>query len=562
MRNKRLFNHLSLFILPVLLLTGCQSSNESELQQMIKTGQQIEIEIATPISEEQGTTTPLTWVQLDQLTTYSQFRSSMDDLMKITTYGQGSKNGIAYINLEGQQEGNNTLFNALNNRKFITNFLENDSVNLELQQTINSVYADADESEAMVAAINAYWNLLADAEPNYFNGGSTISRLEAMSLLARASHQVTDEVGDAAFTEAVGQTDYTDLASLVQSDSYLGLSDHSLNSSTASGTITRGEYIYMLISNVFGTSRMSSADTKKASFNDCKDAGDIASQQKLSSEDTNKDYYTSYELKFTLNNPDDGCPTRIYQALVTANELGIIGSDTRWDEGLTKTEAIQLYIDTVQAYTKENGYAVDSTGGQGEDFEVAEAQQAIVDDGSGSNVGGAEFDRDEEEVQADVMDEFDTIDEADYEIIPMEDTTFYALQAANLREGPGTQYDKVGSLTYAQEITCNGKVESDNKEWLVLKTDDGSTQMVSASLVSRTKPSTSSSSGGSGGTSSSGSGGSTSSGGSTGGSTGGSSSGGSSDSSDVSGGALSGLGLQQAGGFGSSGDTGHHWTIE
>lgn len=70
----------------------------------------------------------------------------------------------------------------------------------------------------------------------------------------------------------------------------------------------------------------------------------------------------------------------------------------------------------------------------------------------------------------------------------MEDTKFYALQSCNLRGGPGTDYDKVGSLSYAQEIVCNGKVEDGDKEWLVLKTEDGSTQMVSAKLVSRTKP--------------------------------------------------------------------------
>ena len=66
---------------------------------------------------------------------------------------------------------------------------------------------------------------------------------------------------------------------------------------------------------------------------------------------------------------------------------------------------------------------------------------------------------------------------------------------ANLRSGPDTTYDIVGSLTYAQEIVCNGKVEDGDKEWLVLKTEDGSTQMVSAKLVSRTKPQPQSSSG-------------------------------------------------------------------
>ena len=105
-----------------------------------------------------------------------------------------------------------------------------------------------------------------------------------------------------------------------------------------------------------------------------------------------------------------------------------------------------------------------------------------------SNVGGISSGINEEDIQAEITDQEDTISESDYTINPMEDTKFYALQSCNLRGGPGTDYDKVGSLSYAQEIVCNGKVEDGDKEWLVLKTEDGSTQMVSAKLVSRTKP--------------------------------------------------------------------------
>lgn len=88
-----------------------------------------------------------------------------------------------------------------------------------------------------------------------------------------------------------------------------------------------------------------------------------------------------------------------------------------------------------------------------------------------------------------------------YTIIAIDEITMYATTNANLRSGPDTTYDIVGSLTYAQEITVNGKVEDGDKEWLVLKTEDGSTQMVSAKLVSRTKPQPQSSSGSSGGSS-------------------------------------------------------------
>lgn len=344
-------------------LMGCAVASPKEIQEMTEIAQEIEIEIAVPISVELGEQQSIDWIRLDQLNTYEDFRRELEDIMKITRFGENSKNGICYINLDGQQEGNNTLYNALMNRKFIANFLENDTAKLELSVAIKGLYADIEDDDNMVAAINAYWNLLPDAEPNYFNPDQTLNRLEAMSLIARANHQVTDEFGDEAFTDAVGQSEYTDYASLVADDSYLSIGTKSLNPTTAVGTITRGEYIYMLINNIFGSDRMSRANIQKVQFNDCKNGGDIASQQNYKNETSVNDYYESDELNYAIKNPDKGCPERMYRALVTAQELNIIGSETRWDEGLTKAEAIQLYIETIQAYTRENGYPVDAVNG-------------------------------------------------------------------------------------------------------------------------------------------------------------------------------------------------------
>ena len=152
-----------------------------------------------------------------------------------------------------------------------------------------------------------------------------------------------------------------------------------------------------------------------------------------------------------------------------------------------------------------------------------------------------------------------------YTIIAIDEVTMYATTNANLRGGPGTDYDKVGSLTYAQEIVCNGKVADGDKEWLVLKTEDGSTQMVSAKLVSRTKPqpqSTGGSSSSGGGTtttpSSGGNGGSSDGNGGSGGSGGGTPP---ADDGSFDPGAV-GLPEWGAGGIGSSGDAGGPWEME
>ena len=102
------------------------------------------------------------------------------------------------------------------------------------------------------------------------------------------------------------------------------------------------------------------------------------------------------------------------------------------------------------------------------------------------------------ESEDNIESEEDTINEEDiqseevepdlgYTIIAIDEVTMYATTNANLRSGPDTTYDIVGSLSYAQEITVNGKVESDGKVWYVLKNED-KTEMVSGSLLSTTKP--------------------------------------------------------------------------
>lgn len=124
----------------------------------------------------------------------------------------------------------------------------------------------------------------------------------------------------------------------------------------------------------------------------------------------------------------------------------------------------------------------------------------IISSESEDNIESEENTINEEDIQSKEVEP-----DLGYTIIAIDEVTMYATTNANLRGGPGTDYDKVGSLTYAQEIVCNGKVADGDKEWLVLKTEDGSIQMVSAKLVSRTKPQPQSS----GGSSSSGGGSST-----------------------------------------------------
>ena len=203
---------------------------------------------------------------------------------------------------------------------------------------------------------------------------------------------------------------------------------------------------------------------------------------------------------------------------------------------------------------------------------TVEPTQESIDDTISSesedNIESEENTINEEEIQSKEVEP-----DLGYTIIAIDEVTMYATTNANLRSGPDTTYDIVGSLTYAQEIVCNGKVADGDKEWLVLKTEDGSTQMVSAKLVSRTKPQPQSSSGSSGGSSSTttttpSSGGNGGSGGS-GGSGGGNGGSGGSGGGQPSGGDPGSVGMGEAGGMfsdlpggggpGSGGGQGLNW---
>ena len=117
---------------------------------------------------------------------------------------------------------------------------------------------------------------------------------------------------------------------------------------------------------------------------------------------------------------------------------------------------------------------------------TVEPTQESIDDTISSesedNIESEENTINEEEIQSKEVEP-----DLGYTIIAIDEITMYATTNANLRSGPDTTYDIVGSLTYAQEITVNGKVESDGKVWYVLKNED-KTEMVSGSLLSTTKP--------------------------------------------------------------------------
>ena len=196
-----------------------------------------------------------------------------------------------------------------------------------------------------------------------------------MTLIMRAETPVTESESPETFVDfvnAVGsESPYTNYAGYLMNDSYLTIDTGSLTSKTFKSTISRGEYIYMLMNHYFKED-LSTVDTKSASLSDANDAGDLSTTKAFEKYDGSKDCWQTAELANAIANPDDGCPTRMYKALVLANTLGIVNKETRWDEGLSRSEAIQLLADTYAKLAEAKGYPIDTTLGKTDIVETVE----------------------------------------------------------------------------------------------------------------------------------------------------------------------------------------------
>ena len=373
-------------------LMGCAAADQNELLQMMQNSEAIEIEVAIPINQEEGTESSIIWEQLALLETNETLRSSWDDQLGITVTDTG-KNGMLYVDAEGNNVNNNTLRMALHNREFAKLFEDENSM-LELSNGVQNQYADIDVDEtekAVYMGINGYFNLLPDSTPNFSNPDSTLSRLEMMAMVMRAETPVGDLVADTTFADAVGTNDLNIYAQEVAENSYLDIESKSLNNLTANGVITRAEAVYLLMSRYFAD-ELANVDIASAQLTDAKDGGDfIEKAQSQSKEDiTSKDYLKSYVLTYVITNPDEGVPTDMFKALVLAESKGIINSETRFDEGITKAEAVEMLVNTLMQETGIPTFNFKQ--GKVEGYEVEEADE---------NTGGVDVELTDDEYQGD-----------------------------------------------------------------------------------------------------------------------------------------------------------------
>lgn len=350
MKLKRVILPTITMVIIASQLFGCSSASKQEAYDMLQETEQIELEYAVPEydADEESKVELLPWLQLSSLETHPELRTAFEELLGVTGT-IGNKSGIIYINSGDMTDQNNTLFMALGNTTFMNDYIRNDAQQSKIEEIANAEYTDLEDNQSIPAVINAYFELLPDQADGQFDGSATISRAQAMTLLMRATTPVSvvkgqelegSPVEDADFTSVVGESQYTNFAAPMNQYTYLNTST-GLNDKTFNTTMSRGEYIYMLTNTIFNdkytemlaaVGKTDESLAEDVSLSTIKDGGDIT-------------------LQDAISNPDNGVPTDMYKTLARAVALGFITEDDlNWDEAITKSDAIAIFIDATEVY--------------------------------------------------------------------------------------------------------------------------------------------------------------------------------------------------------------------
>lgn len=332
MKQREIWKRIGIgFLSATLLLGNVQCVWASENPESLNTSAYSEYNISLSPSKTKGTRDELgllgsgltiSWTPVGELTDHAELRASIDKYLGVTGEGK-NKQGSLYTNIKGKNDYNNVFSVAMNNsavekalntnKNFIANAACNSYTDLDID----------DEEKCVNMALNAYFNLLPDGTEA--NADASLTRAQFMAMVMRADTPVTEIQTDTAFEKSVGQSEYNRYAQSVNKDSYLTLNNQLYNSS-----MTRAEAVYTIVSRYYADS-LKNASSSASCYTDAKDGGAVAKSDRASA------------LNNSISNPDSGMDRELYKSLCVAKEKNLLTSArSRWDEAITKNEAIAL----------------------------------------------------------------------------------------------------------------------------------------------------------------------------------------------------------------------------
>ena len=346
MKIKRIIIPTITMVVIASQLFGCSSATKQETYNMLQDSTEIELEYAELDTVDNKEISSLDWIELGNLTTYSDLRASWDKIVGVTGT-TGNKTGMLYKNWEGPTQ-DNYLAEVILSTEFV-DFVSNEDNYNKLVDAVRENFTDSDDltdEQLFSIGLNAYFSLLPmeDEAESYAN--DYITRAQFLALITRATNPVSVQESDdykaylSQLETTAGESIYNQAVAFSLPYSYLLTEDGSLNSKTYDSAISRGEAIYTIINMLYGEEGLATVNIDESSnaFTDTRNGGDILTEQGLKSK--------AEEISYAIQNPDKGCPEDIYKTLVKAQELGLIGSETAWDEAITLSDAITLYYNT------------------------------------------------------------------------------------------------------------------------------------------------------------------------------------------------------------------------
>jgi predicted small secreted protein len=446
------------------VLTGCGRNTGEDIKASMDRGETIALSVEGDVDSSNRQN--IEWTELDQLQSYKEFRDSFDYTINVIKFGLGSKNGVIYSDGSGNWTGNNTLFNAYKNKEFVKNYANDSKVKAELKDAVNANFETSyNTNVGYIAAINTYFNII----PNLRNNGKadtdvimdTLSRKDAMTAIVRCDTPVRLITEKNEFDTAFGEDKYNIYAYMAKDNSFLKLSDNSLNAYSYNSPITFGEAIYMIIDRYYHD-ELEATSIDIASVPGYTNLGDIWSKYNI--EKGNEG--AAYELETALQQkciPDD-----IYRAMSLAYDKGIISSGDGWNESVSLGSFLTYLITTYELMYNDSTYPVNATTGKNEGNELIE--EATEDTNKEEiDIGGSSEIVKEEVKKADEIDEIlkkyaDDINMTDDEIATLKkhsegfnfewvDTRLKVdyCEYLNLRGGPSTDYPILRSIPAGTE---------------------------------------------------------------------------------------------------------------
>ena len=308
-------------------------------------------------------------VEVGKLDTHREARLDMDDALLVTRNDLDGKNGVIYVDLEGNQTDNTTLLYAFSNKKFVENYWNNPEVEQKLREAADKAYKDTSHYYKKAAFVSSYFNLM-DSNTEEFGENDLVTRRQYMEYLYKIGNPVEEIEPESWFSTITGVNNSNIYCQEVDDKCIICAKNETLNDVNYNSYISRFEVVYSLLNIYFPDKVVGSTSEKAPNYSDVIYGGNLALEQGFryideeTGDEKGKPYWQAYLLKYNYENHEKAYKD-IFSVMAVCKELGLLQnedgevSECKWFEAATKGDIINITTELFEKYSEINGYATD-----------------------------------------------------------------------------------------------------------------------------------------------------------------------------------------------------------